>query len=80
MLFQLDLAVRLERTWRIADETDCCERSLSFELKQDPSDNILGGGPNGPRGRQSAAQYQLYDIFVAIRDGPLVQFKVRLTY
>ncbi|CAI6058673.1 unnamed protein product [Clonostachys chloroleuca] len=49
-----------------------------FELRQDPkSDNLGGGSPDNIEGRREVDQYQLYDIFVSRRFGPVVQFKRR---
>lgn len=50
----------------------------SFEIRQDPTSTLGGGDPvNGRPGRRNADQYQLYDVFVSLRDGPLVQLKRR---
>lgn len=50
-----------------------------FELRQDEKSGNLGGGSlDGPEGRRIVDQYQLYDIFVATRDGPMVQIKRRV--
>lgn len=49
-----------------------------FELRQDPqSANLGGGSPKNIKGRREAGQYQLYDIFVGMRYGPVVQLKKR---
>lgn len=49
-----------------------------FEVRQDEkSDNLGGGRADFEEGRRSSEQYQLYDIFVGIRDGPMVQLKRR---
>jgi len=49
-----------------------------FEIRQDAESGNLGGGsPDMIEGRRCAEQYQLYEIFVAVRDGPMVQFKRR---
>ena len=49
-----------------------------FELRQDAkSDNLGGGSPDKVEGRRDPNQYQLYDIFVGLRYGPMVQFKRR---
>lgn len=48
-----------------------------FEVRQDPS-NLVGGGCVGARaGRDREEQYQTYDAFVSLRDGPMVQFRKR---
>lgn len=48
-----------------------------FELRRDPTNNLGGGSPDGRVGRRDPGQYQIYDIFVAMRDGPMVQLKKR---
>lgn len=48
-----------------------------FEIRKDESSNLGGGNPNFIEGRHVVDQFQLYDIFVGIRDGPLVQLKRR---
>ncbi|KAH6686636.1 cytochrome P450 [Plectosphaerella plurivora] len=49
-----------------------------FELKQDPKSNNLGGGrPDMEEGRRDPEQFQLFEIFVGMRDGPIVQLKRR---
>lgn len=50
-----------------------------FELRQDEASGNLGGGSlDGPEGRRVVDEYQLHEIFVAIRDGPMVQVKRRV--
>ena len=50
-----------------------------FELRQDPtSDNLGGGSPDKMEGRREAEQYQLYDIFVSMRYGPIIRLKKRV--
>lgn len=50
-----------------------------FEIRQDPDSNNLGGGrPDLEEGRRRPEQYQLYEIFVAMRDGPMVQLRRRV--
>jgi cytochrome P450 len=50
---------------------------FSFELRQDPS-NSLGGGSAALRpGHKHPNQFQIYDAFVAMRDGPMIQFRQR---
>jgi hypothetical protein len=49
-----------------------------FEVRKDLSSNKGGGSPDAREGRRVVNQYQLYDIFVAARDGPMVQFKRRV--
>ncbi|KAI1342844.1 cytochrome P450 [Xylariaceae sp. FL0016] len=49
-----------------------------FEIRQDPASGNLGGGKlDAIRGRRVADQYQLYDIFVSMRDGPIVKLRKR---
>ncbi|KAF4446417.1 hypothetical protein F53441_9934 [Fusarium austroafricanum] len=48
-----------------------------FEIRRDPSSNLGGGSPGGIEGRRTVDQYQLRDIFVAGRDGPMVQLAKR---
>jgi cytochrome P450 len=48
-----------------------------FELRADPTNNLGGGDAKGKPGRQVESQYQLYDIFVSGRKGPVIQMKKR---
>lgn len=48
-----------------------------FEMRQDPDNLLGGGGPGAGRGREKVDVYQTYDVFVALRDGPMVQFRRR---
>ncbi|KAL5583797.1 hypothetical protein FOVSG1_015148 [Fusarium oxysporum f. sp. vasinfectum] len=48
-----------------------------FEIRRDNSSNLGGGSPDAIKGRRTVDQYQLGDIFVANRDGPLVQLAKR---
>ncbi|KAH7233957.1 cytochrome P450 [Fusarium redolens] len=48
-----------------------------FEIRRDNSSNLGGGSPDAIKGRRTVDQYQLGDIFVANRDGPLVQLTKR---
>ncbi|KAF5622875.1 Isotrichodermin C-15 hydroxylase [Fusarium sp. NRRL 52700] len=48
-----------------------------FEIRRDFSSNLGGGSPDAIEGRRTVDQYQLRDIFVAIRDGPMVQLAKR---
>ncbi|KAM0426682.1 hypothetical protein ACHAPT_007998 [Fusarium lateritium] len=50
---------------------------FSFEIRRDPASNLGGGSPEAVEGRRNVDQYQLYDIFVGIRDGPMVQLAKR---
>jgi cytochrome P450 len=49
-----------------------------FEMRKDSKSNLGGGSPDGEWGRQEVDQYQTWDISVANRKGPLVQFKERV--
>ena len=49
----------------------------NFEVRRDPTSNLGGGSPEAIEGRRTVDQYQLYDIFVGIRDGPMVQLAKR---
>ncbi|KAJ0126685.1 Uncharacterized protein HZ326_30214 [Fusarium oxysporum f. sp. albedinis] len=49
----------------------------NFEIRRDHSSNLGGGSPDAIKGRRTVDQYQLRDIFVAIRDGPAVQLAKR---
>jgi cytochrome P450 len=51
---------------------------FSFEIKADLTRNLGGGTADGKIGRRMVDQYQTYDAFVSMRDGPLVQFKKRV--
>lgn len=48
-----------------------------YMIVQDPTDNLGGGSPSDRPGRQVKDQYQVYEIFVANRKGPMVQLKER---
>ena len=48
-----------------------------FEIRPGGSNNLGGGDPKSKSGRHSVEQYQLHDVFVAVRDGPMVQLKRR---
>jgi cytochrome P450 len=54
----------------------------AYELRQDQS-NLLGGGGRAGlgdkmrKGRECEGQFQIFDAFVAVRHGPMVQFKKR---
>jgi cytochrome P450 len=50
----------------------------TFEVRQNPHDNLGGGSPQMEWGRRNVDQYQTYDIYVADRKGPLVQLRNRL--
>ena len=49
-----------------------------FEVKGDLTRNVGGGSLALTEGRHVSTQYQLHDVFVAIREGPMVQFKKRV--
>jgi len=48
-----------------------------FEVRQDPKSTLGGGSPDGRPGRREVDQFQLYEVFVALRDGPMVQLHHR---
>lgn len=48
-----------------------------YEVRKDPKTNLGGGHINMRRGRQLEDQYQIYEMFVANRKGPMVQLKER---
>lgn len=49
----------------------------NFEMRSDAKDQTGAGNVDGPYGRREVEQYQLKEYFVAMRDGPMVQFKRR---
>ncbi|KAF5021491.1 hypothetical protein F66182_6465 [Fusarium sp. NRRL 66182] len=49
----------------------------NFEVRRDATNNTGGGSPDAIQGRRVVDQYQLHDIFVSDRDGPMVQFRRR---
>jgi cytochrome P450 len=56
---------------------------LLFALEIRPDADARGGwtgagGPELAEGRREVGQFQLYDAFVAMRDGPMVQFRERV--
>jgi cytochrome P450 len=51
----------------------------ALEIRPDASGDCTGAGsPAFVEGRREKGQFQLYDAFVAMRDGPLVQFRERV--
>lgn len=50
---------------------------FNFEIRQDEANLNGGGSLDGKAGRRTVEQYQTYDAFVSLRDGPTVQFKKR---
>lgn len=50
-----------------------------FEMRRDPDSTLGGGDPKaeGPSARRDPNLYQLYDTFVAQRDGPRIQLRKR---
>ncbi|KAI4595388.1 hypothetical protein KJ359_007063 [Pestalotiopsis sp. 9143b] len=50
---------------------------FNLELRPDVDNKLGAGDPNGKHGRRNAEQYQTYDAFVCMRDGPMVQFRKR---
>lgn len=49
----------------------------NFEVRPDKTNCIGGGTLDGRLGRRNVDQYQTYDAFVSLRDGPMVQFSRR---
>lgn len=49
----------------------------ALEMRPDVKNDKGAGRPELGEGRNVRGQYQLYDAFVAMRDGPMVQFKER---
>lgn len=50
----------------------------NFEVRPDAMNFHVGGGSlDGRFGRRAVNQYQTYDTFVSMRNGPMVQFKRR---
>ncbi|KAF5239780.1 hypothetical protein FOXYS1_15480, partial [Fusarium oxysporum] len=50
---------------------------FNYEIRPDITSNLGGGSLNAVEGRRTCDQYQLHDIFVGIRDGPMVQLAKR---
>lgn len=48
-----------------------------YEIVKDPKSNLGGGSPDGRPGRRVKDQYQVYEMFVANRKGPMVQLRER---
>jgi hypothetical protein len=49
----------------------------NYEVRRDITSNLGGGSLDAIEGRRTVGQYQLRDIFVGIRDGPMVQLAKR---
>lgn len=49
----------------------------NYEVRRDITSNLGGGSLDAIDGRRTVGQYQLRDIFVGIRDGPMVQLSKR---
>lgn len=49
----------------------------NFELKNDPTNNLGGGDPDGKPGRRLKDQYQTWEMFVSNRKGPMIHVKKR---
>ncbi|KAI0154228.1 cytochrome P450 [Xylariaceae sp. FL1272] len=49
-----------------------------FEMQEDGWNRIGGGSPDAIEGRRDVDQYQVYEMFVATRDGPAVQLRNRM--
>lgn len=50
---------------------------FNFEVRPDATNTLGGGSLDGRVGRKNVDQYQTFDAFVSLRDGPMVQFKNR---
>lgn len=48
-----------------------------LEFRRDPTNDLGAGDPHGTIGRRVVGQYQTYEAFVSMRDGPMVQFRKR---
>jgi cytochrome P450 len=48
-----------------------------YEVRADSKSRLGGGDRHGKPGRQTEDQYQIYDIFVAGRKGPMLQMRKR---
>jgi cytochrome P450 len=48
-----------------------------YDIRKESGDEIGAGGPGKALGRHRPGEYQLKDVFVTTRDGPVVEFKVR---
>lgn len=48
-----------------------------FEIRRDCQSNLGCGSPDRETGRQNVNQYQTFDTFVSLRDGPMVQLRPR---
>ncbi|KAB5578096.1 cytochrome P450 67, partial [Coniochaeta sp. 2T2.1] len=49
-----------------------------YEVIKDPKSNLGGGSKDGRPGRRMEDQYQVYEMFVASRRGPMVQLRERV--
>ncbi|KAL3425968.1 cytochrome p450 family protein [Phlyctema vagabunda] len=49
----------------------------NFDIRALPGDTTGAGGPNEVFGRHRAGEYQLEDVFVAKKEGPILQLKAR---
>lgn len=48
-----------------------------YDMRLAPGTTLGEGGPDLERGRQRAGEYQLKDTFTSMRDGPMVEFRLR---
>ncbi|KAI3573162.1 cytochrome P450 [Fusarium oxysporum f. sp. albedinis] len=51
--------------------------AYSYEIRPDITSNLGGGNLDAVEGRRTSDHYQLHDVFVSIRDGPMVQLAKR---
>lgn len=49
----------------------------AFEIRRDPKSNLGGGSADSRVGRRNPLQFQTYDTFVSLREGPIVQLSHR---
>jgi hypothetical protein len=49
----------------------------ALEIRPDAGNLKGAGGPGLGEGHGEVGQYQLWDAFIAMRDGPFVQFRER---
>ncbi|KAK2666124.1 Cytochrome P450 [Fusarium oxysporum f. sp. vasinfectum] len=49
----------------------------NYKIRPDITSNLGGGSLDAVEGHRTSDQYQLHDVFVSIRDGPMVQFTKR---
>ena len=50
---------------------------FSYDMRLAPGSDLGAGNPGFEVGRRRIGEYQLRDTFTSMKDGPLVQFRVR---